>query len=56
VNPFDASATRPSANQSAPRSEQEEDISESTDVDDLAGIDLIAKELGGVKIREYDEG
>ncbi len=33
-----------------------EDVTESVDVDDVAGIDLLARELGGVKITEYDEG
>lgn len=32
-----------------------EDITESVDVDEVAGIDLLARELGGVKITEYDE-
>ncbi len=32
-----------------------EDVTESVDVDDVAGIDLLARELGGVKITEYDE-
>lgn len=53
---FEASANRSAVTQSTPPPDPEEDISESTDVDDLAGIDLIAKELGGVKIREYEEG
>lgn len=34
---------------------QNEDVTESVDADDLAGIDLLARELGGVKITEYDE-
>lgn len=32
-----------------------EDVAESVDVDEVAGIDLLARELGGVKITEYDE-
>ena len=32
-----------------------EDLAESTDVDDVAGIELLERELGGVKITEYDE-
>jgi hypothetical protein len=42
--------------QTSPPTEPFEDVSESTDVDDLAGIELIAKELGGVTINEYEEG
>ena len=34
----------------------EEDVDGSEDVDDLAGIDLVARELGAVTINEYDEG
>ncbi|MFA7265577.1 MAG: DNA polymerase III subunit gamma and tau [Candidatus Nanopelagicales bacterium] len=33
-----------------------EDVTESVDLDEVAGIDLLARELGGVKITEYDEG
>ena len=35
---------------------QVEDVTESVDLDEVAGIDLLARELGGVKITEYDEG
>ena len=35
---------------------QGEVVTESVDLDEVAGIDLLARELGGVKITEYDEG
>ena len=31
------------------------DVSDSTDVDEVAGIELLERELGGVKVTEYDE-
>ncbi|HAM22932.1 MAG TPA: DNA polymerase III subunit gamma and tau [Actinobacteria bacterium] len=34
---------------------QPADVAESVDVDDVAGIELLERELGGVKITEYDE-
>ncbi|MDQ1307107.1 MAG: polymerase subunit gamma/tau [Actinomycetota bacterium] len=34
---------------------QADDVAESVDVDDVAGIELLERELGGVKITEYDE-
>lgn len=33
----------------------EVDLADSTDVDDVVGIELLERELGGVKITEYDE-
>ncbi len=34
---------------------QPDDVAESVDVDEVAGIELLERELGGVKITEYDE-
>ena len=59
-----SSANRPPANTAADVStsattkaaQTEEDVDGSEDVDDLAGIDLVARELGAVTINEYDEG
>ncbi len=51
----DSSNQRP-ADPAASKQENEDEVADSVDVDEVAGIELLKRELGGVQITEYDGG